>query len=59
LIGAAVFGLFKAGQAVSEGYGMAKDRDLGLDALKRQMGDLGVSFAGLKAMSDVASQDWA
>ena len=56
LIGAAVLGIFKAGQAVSEGYGMAKDRDTGLDTLKRQMGDLGVSFAGLKAMSDVASQ---
>lgn len=56
LIGAAVFGLFKAGQAVSDGYGMAKERDLGLESLKRQMGDLGVSFAGLRAMSDVASE---
>ena len=56
LIGAGLFGLFKAGQALSDGYGMAKDRDVGLDTLKRQMGDLGVSFAGLKAMSDVASQ---
>jgi hypothetical protein len=55
LIGAAMFGLFKAGQTVSEGYSMAKDRDIGLDNLKRQMGDLGVSFTGLKAMSDAAS----
>ena len=56
LAGAGLFGLFKAGQALTDGYGMAKDRDIGLDTLKRQMGDLGVSFAGLKAMSDVASQ---
>ena len=54
-IGAVLFGAFKAGQAVTEGYGMAKDRDLSLDTLKRQMGDLGVSFTALKAMSDAAS----
>lgn len=53
---AALFGVFKAGQAVSEGYGMAKDRDINLDNLKRQMGDLAVSFVGLKAMSDIAAQ---
>jgi hypothetical protein len=56
LIGAGLFGLFKAGQGISEGFDMAKERDLGLDTLKRQMGDLGVSFAGLKAVSDEASR---
>jgi hypothetical protein len=56
LVGAGLFGLFKAGQSVADGYGMAKDRDLSLDTLKRQMGDLGISFTGLKAMSDLASQ---
>jgi hypothetical protein len=54
-IAAAAFGLFKAGQAVSEGYDMAKERGTNLDTLKRQMGDLGVSFAGLKTMTDIAS----
>ena len=56
LVGAGLFGLFKAGQSLSDGYGMAKDRAVDLDTLKRQMGDLGVSFTGLKAMSDLASQ---
>lgn len=55
-IGALAFGAFKVGQAGAEGYGMAKERDLALDTLKRQMGDLGVSFEQLKTMSDAASE---
>jgi len=51
-IGAAVFGAMKAGQFASEGIDMAKDRALGLDTLKRQMGDIGVSFEKLKLYAD-------
>jgi hypothetical protein len=53
--GAAAFGALKAGQAVSEGVDMSKDRALNLDTLKRQMGDVGVSFEKLKAYSDKLS----
>lgn len=45
----------KLGQMGAEGYSMAKDRDLSLDTLKRQMGDLGISFDELRRMSDAAS----
>lgn len=55
-IGALAFGAFKLGQAGAEGYGMANERNLALDTLKRQMGDLGLSFGQLKAMSDAASE---
>ena len=55
-IGAAIYGVFKAGQAVSEGMDMAKERGLSLDTLKRQMGDLGISFDGLKSMTEDASR---
>lgn len=55
LIGAGVLGALKIGQGVSEGYDMAKDRNTSLDELKRQMGDLGVSFNRLKEMSTLAS----
>lgn len=54
-IGAAVFGAMKAGQFASEGIDMAKDRALGLDTLKRQMGDVGVSFEKLKQYADTLS----
>lgn len=54
-IGAAVYGAVKVGQGISEGYDMAKDRAMGLDTLKRQMGDIGVSFEKLKAYADKLS----
>jgi len=50
-IGAAVTAAVMAGKAISEGVGMAKDRNLGLDTLKRSMGDLGVSFESLSDAS--------
>jgi hypothetical protein len=56
LVAAAAAGALKAGQMVMEGYGMAKDRDIGLDTVKRQMGDNGISFDELKSGSDTASQ---
>ncbi|RQR03963.1 lytic transglycosylase domain-containing protein [Burkholderia stagnalis] len=46
------FGAYKLGQYASQGYDMAKERGLDADALKRQMGDLGVSFEKLKQDSD-------
>jgi hypothetical protein len=51
-IGAAVFGALKVGQGISEGVDMARDRAQGLDTLKRQMGDVGVSFEKLKDYAD-------
>lgn len=55
LIGIGLAAAMKLGQMGTEGYSMARDRDLGLDTLKRQMGDLGVSFDELKRMSEAAS----
>jgi hypothetical protein len=52
LIGASVFAAAKIGSSVNEGYDMSKDRALGLDTLKRQMGDIGISFDRLKEVSD-------
>ncbi|WP_429565673.1 transglycosylase SLT domain-containing protein [Paraburkholderia sp. MM6662-R1] len=49
-------GAFKGAQMLSEGSDMAKERDLTLDALKRQLGDLGVSFRELQEASETASQ---
>lgn len=54
-IGALVAGALKLGQAAGDGYDSAKERAFTLDSLKRQMGDLGVSFSRLKD----ASQDTA
>lgn len=54
-IGAAVFGALKIGQGISEGVDMSKDRALNIDTLKRQMGDIGVSFDKLKQYSDKLS----
>lgn len=51
-IGALAFGAYKIGQSVSEGYDLAKDRAGTLDTLKRQMGDVGVSYDRLKYLSD-------
>ncbi|MDE1141269.1 MAG: hypothetical protein PW999_16670 [Paraburkholderia tropica] len=53
--GAVLVGLAKVGQFAAHGYDLAKQNDLGLDTLKRQMGDLGVSFDLLKATADRAS----
>lgn len=52
LIGAAAYGAYKIGSAVSEGVDMSKERAQGADVLKRQMGDIGVSFDRLKAYAD-------
>lgn len=53
---AAAFAALKVGQATSEGYGMAVDRAGTLDTLKRQLGDVGISFEQLKVISDQAAQ---
>jgi len=45
----------EAGKLLSEGMDMAKARNLDLDNIKRQMGDLGVSFDDLREISDRAS----
>jgi len=58
-VGALAYGAFKVGQAVNEGHEMAKERGGSLDTIKRQMGDLGVSFARLKVMSDAAADGLA
>jgi hypothetical protein len=52
VIGAAAFGAYKLGSAVSEGIDTAKDRSQGTDVLKRQMGDVGISFDRLKSYAD-------
>ncbi|MGN7980214.1 transglycosylase SLT domain-containing protein [Burkholderia sp. 22313] len=49
---ALAFGAYKVGQYASQGYDMAKERGLDADTLKRQMGDLGISFEKLKQDSD-------
>lgn len=54
-IGALALGAYKIGAGVNEGYEMAKERGNTLDSLKRQMGDVGVSFERLKFMADSAS----
>lgn len=54
-IGAAAFGALKLGQSVHEGYELAKERAFTLDSLKRQMGDLGVSFNVLKVAVENAA----
>lgn len=59
LIGAAVLGAMKLGQGVSEGYDMAGERAHTLDTLKRQMGDVGVSFDRLKISSEAAASGLA
>lgn len=58
-IGALAFGALKVGQGISEGYGMAKERAMTLDSLKRQMGDLGVSFEALKSASQGAAASFS
>jgi hypothetical protein len=50
-----VGGVVEAGKALSKGIDMAKQRDIQADTLKREMGDLGVSFEELKVISDKAS----
>lgn len=54
-IGTLAFGAFKLGQAVHEGYELAKERAATLDTLKRQMGDLGVSFGVLEVTAEHAA----
>lgn len=58
-IGSLAFGAIKAGQGVNEGYDLYKDRAITLDSLKRQMGDLGVSFEILTQDSKLFSQGLA
>lgn len=50
-----VGGLLEAGKMVNQGVDLAKQRDLGVDGLKRSMGDLGISFDSLRDMTDKAS----
>lgn len=52
LIGAAAYGAYKIGSGISEGYDLSKERAMGADTLKRQMGDIGVSFDRLKTFAD-------
>jgi len=52
LIGAAAFGAYKIGSAISEGVDLSKDRAQSVDVLKRQMGDIGISFDRLKTYAD-------
>jgi hypothetical protein len=59
LIGAAVLGALKIGQSANEGYDMASERAHTLDTLKRQMGDVGVSFDRLKIASEAAASGLA
>lgn len=55
-VGAVLVGLSKLGSLAAQGYDMAKERSLDVDTLKRQMGDLGVSFESLRETSEAASQ---
>jgi flagellum-specific peptidoglycan hydrolase FlgJ len=55
LIGAGAFGAYKLGSAVSEGYESAKAQNVDLDTLKRQMGDLGVSFRMLQEVASASA----
>lgn len=54
-IGAGLFAAYKGGQAAAEGYDLAKQQAIESDKLKRQMGDLGVSFNGLRVSADYAA----
>lgn len=54
-IGALAFGAFKIAQGVGEGMDMAKERGSSLDTLKRQLGDVGISFDRLKVISNSAA----
>ena len=56
LIGAGLFGAYKAGQAIMEGYESAKLLATEMDKLKRQMGDVGVSFSTLMGAAELAAQ---
>ena len=56
LLGAGLFGAYKAGQALSEGYESAKTLAIEMDKLKRQMGDIGVSFDVLTSAAEAAAQ---
>lgn len=55
-IGALAFGAYKLGSSATEGYELAKERALTLDTLKRQMGDLGTSFAALKVIANESAR---
>ena len=54
-VGALAYGALKLGQGVSEGYDFAKERAGSLDNIKRQLGDLGISFQQLKNSSESAA----
>lgn len=55
LIGAGLFGAYKAGQAITQGYDSAKQLALEMDTLKRRMGDIGVSFNSLMNAAELAA----
>lgn len=54
-IGAGIAAIFKIGQVISEGTDLARERGTTLDTLKRQMGDVGVSFDKLRLASESAA----
>lgn len=56
LLGAGLFGAYKAGQMVMEGYDNARTLAIEMDKLKRQMGDIGVSFGVLQSAAQAASE---
>ena len=56
LIGAGLFGALKAGQSVNEGMDNAKTLATDMDKLKRNMGDVGVSFNTLQEAAFKASE---
>jgi hypothetical protein len=51
-IGGLALGALKIGQGINEGYELAKGRAESLDTLKRRLGDVGIGYDRLKAMSD-------
>jgi hypothetical protein len=54
-IGAGIFAAMKIGEGLNEGYDLATERARSVDTLKRQMGDVGVSFERLKIATDSAA----
>jgi hypothetical protein len=56
LAGVALGGIAMAGQFIGEGIGLAKQQNEVLDLLKRQMGDVGVSFEQLTRDTEAFSK---
>lgn len=56
LLGLGAFGAYKAVSGLMDGISSAKAQDLDIDSLKRQLGDLGISFNQLRTTADSASK---